>query len=66
MIKRRQFLKSSVSKGISLMVIPGLGGLNFQTYRKGRKLKYQLKHDIPTKLYDGKKVLGSSSRRNNT
>ncbi|WP_146948612.1 exo-alpha-sialidase [Cyclobacterium qasimii] len=55
MIKRRQFLKSSVSKGISLMVIPGLGGLNFQTYRKGRKLKYQLKHDIPTKLYDGKK-----------
>ncbi|SHN33082.1 hypothetical protein SAMN04488057_12121 [Cyclobacterium lianum] len=55
MVNRRQFLKSSAIKSVSLMVLPAYGTIGVLSSQMGKKLKYRLRQDVPTKLYDGNK-----------
>jgi len=53
MIRRRSFLKSSLSGGVSLVCLPSLSATSLGA--DDRELPNRLSRDTPTRLYDGKR-----------
>ena len=55
MLQRRNFLKSSLCGGVSLLTLPSLSATigHADQPHAGDGPKYELSRDIPTKLFDG-------------